>query len=73
MSKAKKYIKDFTNHCSNDLMFGGCAPWISPENALDAVDIEREDTLKKVCKYLEHNVLYWTKESSEQLKKAIDK
>ena len=50
MNKAKKYIKDFTNHCSNKLIFGDNAPWLSPENALRAAEIANEEATEKACK-----------------------
>ena len=62
MTKAQKYIKDFTMHCRNVLTFGGNAPWISPENALEAVDIEKKETIKKACKYLEDHLIDFMRE-----------
>jgi len=59
MKKVKKYIKDNTRTCSNEYSLGmyvsSCAPWLTPEDALTAAEIAKEDTIKKVCKWLEVN------------------
>lgn len=53
MSKVEKFIEDYTNHCSNELDYVGTTckvyqPWLTPEQALRAVEIEREEILQKV-------------------------
>ena len=60
MSKAEKFIKDYTRGCSNEL----CAvedrygkkvisyhEWLTPEQALAAVEIEREELIDKGCMF----------------------
>lgn len=62
--KAEKLIKDYTKHCSNVL----CAAedkygkkvisyrdWLTPDQALSAVAIEREEVIEKVCDWLEEH------------------
>ena len=62
--KAEKLIKDYTKRCSNVL----CAvedkygkkvisyhEWLTPEQALSAVAIEREEVIEEVLKWLRNN------------------
>lgn len=58
--KAKQFIKDYTNHCSNELCYeeglGNLyEPWLTPDQALRAVEIAREELIDKVCKWLEEH------------------
>lgn len=61
MDKARQFIKDYTRGCSNEL----CAvedihgkkvisyhEWLTPEQALAAVDIAREELIDKGCEWL---------------------
>jgi hypothetical protein len=47
--KAEQFIKDYTNHCSNEIVFEDGSgshlyePWLTPEQALRAVEIAREE------------------------------
>lgn len=65
MSKAEKFIKDYTRSCSNEL----CAvedrygkkvisyhEWLTPNQALAAVEIAREEIIDEVCAYLRDNI-----------------
>ena len=67
MSKARQFIKDYTRGCSNEL----CAvedihgkkvisyhEWLTPEQALAAVEIEREELIDKGCEWLLKNDSY---------------
>ena len=67
MSKAKQFIKDYTRGCSNEL----CAvedkygkkvisyhEWLTPEQALAAVEIAREEMIDKACEWLLKNDSY---------------
>ena len=56
MKKPEKYIKDYTKNCSNEYTFGTYAPWLSPENALSAVKLAREEFLYDACKWLKENI-----------------
>jgi hypothetical protein len=61
MSKAEKFIKDYTRGCSNEL----CAvedrygkkvisyhEWLTTEQAFAAVEIAREELIEKACEWL---------------------
>lgn len=45
---AEEYIKEYTKRCSNKLVGGGYHEWLTPENALAAVELAREDIYKKL-------------------------
>ena len=62
--KAKQFIKDYTKKCSNEL----CAvedihgkkvvsyrEWLTPEQALSAVEIAREEVIVEILKWLRNN------------------
>ena len=72
MSKAEKYIKNFTMRCKNDLTFGGCAPWISPENALEAVNIAKEETIEKAVEWIREHYLEYPNEDCGDTKKFVE-
>ena len=53
MEKAKRFIKDYTNGCSNQL---DCEPplyheWLTPEQAECAAEIARDETIDKACEW----------------------
>ena len=39
----EEYIKAYTRGCSNELVYGGYHEWLTPENALAAVELAREE------------------------------
>ena len=43
---AEEYIKAYTRGCSNELVYGGYHEWLTPENALAAVELAREEMKK---------------------------
>ena len=43
---AEEYIKAYTRGCSNELVGGGYHEWLTPENALAAVELAREEMMK---------------------------
>ena len=45
---AEEYIKAYTRGNSNELVYGGYHEWLTPENALAAVELAREELVKKV-------------------------
>lgn len=63
MSKARQFIKDFTKHCINIIEGYDDAqnpvidyyPWITPDQALRAVEIAREELIEGACKWLKEN------------------
>ena len=42
----EEYIKAYTRGCSNELVGGGYHEWLTPENALAAVELAREELMK---------------------------
>jgi hypothetical protein len=58
MSKAKQFIKDYTSGCSNELTDGAYHEWLTPEQALAAVEIAREELIDKACEWLLKNDSY---------------
>lgn len=50
MSKAEEYIESYTKGCSNELVGGGYHEWLTPENALTAVELAREELMKDASK-----------------------
>ena len=64
MSKAEKFIEERTKKCSNLAHFEDLngnvweenTPWITPDQARRAVEIAREETLNKVCEWIEENI-----------------
>jgi hypothetical protein len=62
MSKAEKFIQDYTNHCSNEIEWNvegltshDYAPWLTPDQALNAVEIAREEMIEKFICWLNDN------------------
>ena len=62
MSKAEKFIEDYTRNCSNEIIGGGWNngefvplyhPWLTPDQARSAVEIAREEMMEKVCCFLD--------------------
>lgn len=85
--KAEQFIKDYTRRCSNEL----CAvedkygkkvisyhEWLTPDQALSAVQIEREEVIEKAVFWLENNIDGWIdmdydqKAFVEEFKKAME-
>ena len=65
MSKAEKFIEDYTRNCSNELIGGGWnngefvplyQPWLTPDQVRRAVEIAREETIEKVCSFISDNM-----------------
>ena len=63
MSKAEKFIEDYTRNCSNELIGGGWnngefvplyQPWLTPDQARTAVEIAREEMIEKACNIIRH-------------------
>ena len=86
MSKARQFIKDYTRGCSNEL----CAvedrygkkvisyhEWLTPEQALAAVKIAREELIEKACEWLnnfysEDRHCYLVAEDIKAFKQAME-
>lgn len=67
MSKARQFIKDYTRGCSNELgaveykdgkKVISYHEWLTPEQALAAVEIAREELIDKACEWLLKNDSY---------------
>ena len=67
MSKAEKFIEDCTRNCSNEI--GYCHNktrnhnhvfynWLTPDQALRAVEIAREETLLKVAAWISDTFIF---------------
>ncbi len=81
--KAEKFIKDHTRNCSNEL----CAvedihgkkvisfyEWLTPEQALSAVAIAREEVIEKACKWIEmHTCVFQSVEEVDMFKDLFKK
>ena len=53
MTRAEKFIQDYTMGCSNEIENGVYHEWLSPEQARAAVEIAREEELEYVKYQLE--------------------
>ena len=64
MSKAEKFIQNYTRNCSNEI--GYCHnktrnhnhvfyPWLTSDQAKRAVEIAMEETIKEVCEWIKYN------------------
>lgn len=63
MSKAEKFISDCTRKCSNQIINGNYGtivpyftPWLTPDQALRAVEIARAEIVEKVCSFIDNNM-----------------
>ena len=61
MDKVRQFIKDYTRGCSNELgaveykdgkKVISYHEWLTPEQALAAVEIAKEELIEKVCEWL---------------------
>lgn len=59
ISKAEKFIQEHTRNCSNVFinpqLYGTeeNEPWLTPDQALRAVEIAREEMIERACKWLQ--------------------
>lgn len=56
MSKAEEYIKAYTRGNSNELVGGGYHEWLTPENALAAVELARKQTRNRLLYMLNTSI-----------------
>jgi len=59
MNEAEKYINEHTRHCSNELVPSGYHEWVTPDNALRACEITKQETIERVCAWLKEHM--WEK------------
>lgn len=56
MSKAEKFIQDYTSNCYNYNSYAqDPIPWLTPDQARKAVEIAREEMIEKFICWLEDN------------------
>lgn len=59
--KAEQFIKDYTKRCSNELTDGGYREWLTPDQALKAVEIAIgetvDSTFEEICEWLGDNIV----------------
>lgn len=63
MSKAEKFIEDYTRKGSNELLYDekeivGYEPWLTPDQARRAVEIAREEMIE----WLKNNIYMYNRE-----------
>ena len=56
MSKAENYIRENTKLYSNISADRTMTSWLTPEQAIRAVEIAREEMLNEVCEWIEENI-----------------
>ena len=67
MSRAEKFIQDYTRNCSNVFVnpqLGGTEenqPWLTLDQARRAVEIAREEMVEKVCSFISDNISEYIK------------
>ena len=62
--KAEQFIKDYTKNCSNrcstieqyEKRGDEFHPWLTPNQALSAVKIAREEAIEEACQYIKDNL-----------------
>lgn len=67
MSKAEKFIQDYTRNCSNELIsvesrvgkeVVSYHEWLTPDQARSAVEIAKEEMIEKFYDWLKSNATY---------------
>ena len=64
MSKAEKFIQDYTRNCSNVVAYSGMIEgselryheWLTPDQARSAVEIAREEMIEKGIEFLKDHL-----------------
>ena len=61
MSRAEKFIQDYTRNCSNELDAeyvedAVYMPWLTPDQARRAVELAREEIIEKICSFITDNI-----------------
>ena len=76
MSKAEKFIEDYTSNCSNVAYkntingkeFNTYYEWLTPDQARRAVEIARDELMENVCQFIQehhHKYASWNTEEYE--------
>lgn len=79
MSKAEKFIQDYTKKCSNAIYdpydTGDAitiyAPWLTPDQARRAVEIAREETLLEVAAWINDTFIF-SKQAKEDFSQTFN-
>lgn len=64
-SKAQQYIWDYTKNCSNQLLFEDdnrkyYEPWLTPDHALSAIQIAKEEFIERAAEWFDKNITHKT-------------
>jgi hypothetical protein len=78
MSKAEKFIEDYTRNCSNEMESPLYAnpklnfyPWLTPDQARRAVEIAREETLLEVAAWISDTFIF-SKQAKEDFSQTFN-
>lgn len=77
MSKAKKFIDDYTRICSNEMSLENkdgsklYNSWLTPDDALCAVEIAREETLLEVAAWINDTFIF-SKQAKEDFSQTFN-
>ena len=78
MSKAEKFISDYTRCCSNQIIngsYGTIIPhfnhWLTPDQARKAVEIAREETLLEVAAWINDTFIF-SKQAKENFSQTFN-
>ena len=79
MSKAEKFIEDYTRSCSNLVYkdtingkeFNTYSKWLTPDQALRAVEIAREETLLEVAAWINDTFIF-SKQAKEDFSQTFN-
>ncbi len=72
MSKAEKFIEEHTKETYNYDSYGMTPfPWLTPDQARKAVEIEREETLLEVAAWINDTFIF-SKQAKEDFSQAFN-
>ena len=72
MSKAEKFIQDYTRNCYNYNSYEQTPePWLTPDDALSAVEIAREETLLEVAEWINDTFIF-SKKAKEDFSQTFN-
>lgn len=83
MGKAEKFIEDYTRNCSNEMAFKNndgsklYHPWLTPDQALSAVEIARGEMADKVIGWIEeinnhHHIMRYSDSCEPPISELIE-
>ena len=72
MSRADKFIKDYTRNCYNCNSYAqDPIPWLTPDQARRAVEIAREETLLEVAAWINDTFIF-SKQAKEDFSQTFN-